>query len=114
MSGVSAKEYSCAHGAQINFEDLAPYLTYASSLTIRKIEKYNTCSTGTYTVQQKLVGLIPIYLLPQQDKRQEGMDLQSSLPGRTQERVVEKWSNLPEEVRAVPSIAAFRNMMKNP
>jgi hypothetical protein len=26
--GVSANEYSCAHGAQINFEDLTPYLTY--------------------------------------------------------------------------------------
>jgi hypothetical protein len=24
--GVSAKEYSCAHGAQINFGDLTPYL----------------------------------------------------------------------------------------
>ncbi len=28
--GVSANEYSCAHGAQINFGDLTPYLTYAS------------------------------------------------------------------------------------
>ncbi len=26
--GVSANEYSCAHGAQINFGDLTPYLTY--------------------------------------------------------------------------------------
>jgi hypothetical protein len=26
--GVSANEYSCAHGAQINFGDLPPYLTY--------------------------------------------------------------------------------------
>ncbi len=26
---VSAKEYSCARGAQINFGDLTPYLTYA-------------------------------------------------------------------------------------
>jgi hypothetical protein len=25
---VSAIEYSCAHGAQINFGDLTPYLTY--------------------------------------------------------------------------------------
>jgi hypothetical protein len=25
---VSANEYSCAHGAQINFGDLTPYLTY--------------------------------------------------------------------------------------
>jgi hypothetical protein len=28
--GVSANEFSCAHGAQINFGDLAPYLTYAN------------------------------------------------------------------------------------
>jgi hypothetical protein len=26
---ASANEYSCAHGAQINFGDLTPYLTYA-------------------------------------------------------------------------------------
>jgi hypothetical protein len=26
--GVSANEYSCAHGAQINFGDPTPYLTY--------------------------------------------------------------------------------------
>ena len=26
--GVSANEYSCAHGSQINFGDLIPYLTY--------------------------------------------------------------------------------------
>jgi hypothetical protein len=28
--GISANEYSCAHGAQINFRDLTPYLTYGS------------------------------------------------------------------------------------
>ncbi len=27
--GVSANEYSCAHGVQINFGDLTLYLTYA-------------------------------------------------------------------------------------
>ncbi len=27
-SVLLANEYSCAHGAQINFGDLAPYLTY--------------------------------------------------------------------------------------
>jgi hypothetical protein len=27
--GVLANEYSCAHGAQINFGDLTPNLTYA-------------------------------------------------------------------------------------
>jgi hypothetical protein len=30
--GVSANEYSCTHGAQINFGDLTPYITYAPSL----------------------------------------------------------------------------------
>jgi hypothetical protein len=28
--GVSAKKFSCTHGAQINFGDLTPYLTYGS------------------------------------------------------------------------------------
>jgi hypothetical protein len=32
--GDSANEYSCAHGAQINFGDLTPYLTYGVSNTI--------------------------------------------------------------------------------
>ncbi len=27
--GISANEYSCAHGAQISFGDLTPYLSYA-------------------------------------------------------------------------------------
>jgi hypothetical protein len=31
-SGVSAHEYSCAHGAQIKFGDLTPYLTYDSDI----------------------------------------------------------------------------------
>jgi hypothetical protein len=32
--GVTANEYNCAHGAQINFENLTPYLTYdARSMT---------------------------------------------------------------------------------
>jgi hypothetical protein len=26
--GVSDNEYSCAHGAQVNFGDLTPYLTF--------------------------------------------------------------------------------------
>ncbi len=30
--GVSANEYSCAHGAQKNFGDLTPYLTYGGNL----------------------------------------------------------------------------------
>ncbi len=31
--GVSANEYSCTHGAQINFGDLTPYLTYGCTPT---------------------------------------------------------------------------------
>jgi hypothetical protein len=31
--GVSANEYSFTHGAQINFEDLTPYLTHGSVLS---------------------------------------------------------------------------------
>ncbi len=31
--GVSANEYSCTHGAQMNFGDLAPYLTYGVTLS---------------------------------------------------------------------------------
>ncbi len=30
-SGASANEYSCAHGAQINFGDVTPYLTYGAT-----------------------------------------------------------------------------------
>ncbi len=30
--GVSANEYSCAHGAQINFGDIPPYLTFAGKV----------------------------------------------------------------------------------
>jgi hypothetical protein len=32
--GVSANEYSCAHGAQINFGDLPSYLTYVLNLSV--------------------------------------------------------------------------------
>jgi hypothetical protein len=28
--GVSANEYSCVQGAQVNFRDLIPYITYVS------------------------------------------------------------------------------------
>jgi hypothetical protein len=30
--GAPAKEYSCTHGAQINFGDLTPYLTYVCKI----------------------------------------------------------------------------------
>jgi hypothetical protein len=33
--GVSDNEYSCAHGAQINFRDLTPYLAYVAKATYK-------------------------------------------------------------------------------
>ncbi len=35
VAGVSANEYSCAHGAQLNFGDLTPYLTYAVDISFK-------------------------------------------------------------------------------
>ncbi len=35
--GVSANEYSCAHGAQKNYGDLTPYLTYDRNLEWKPI-----------------------------------------------------------------------------
>jgi hypothetical protein len=32
--GVSANEYSCAHGAQINFRDLTSYLSYENTIMV--------------------------------------------------------------------------------
>ncbi len=32
VAGISAIRYSCAHGAQISFGDLTPYLTYGFKL----------------------------------------------------------------------------------
>jgi hypothetical protein len=32
--GVSANEYSCTHGAQINFRDLTPYLTFGYNVLL--------------------------------------------------------------------------------
>jgi hypothetical protein len=33
---VSANEYSCAHGAQLNSGDLTPYLTYIDEIRRQK------------------------------------------------------------------------------
>ncbi len=40
--GVSDNNYSCAHGVQINFGDLAPFLTYA----IVHLQRTKTCRPG--------------------------------------------------------------------
>ncbi len=42
VCGVSANEYRCGHGAQINFGDLTPYLTYGSEALRGNLE--NTLS----------------------------------------------------------------------
>jgi hypothetical protein len=38
------KEYSCAHGAQINIGDLTPYITYDAD----RYEEYTGCHSKTY------------------------------------------------------------------
>ncbi len=38
--GVSANEYSCAHGAQINFGDLTSYLTYVCTSRLHGTSAY--------------------------------------------------------------------------
>jgi hypothetical protein len=45
--GVSANEYSCAHGAQINFRDLTPYLTYGLEEVAEKLYLCNFFSVCT-------------------------------------------------------------------
>jgi hypothetical protein len=34
IAGVAANKYSCAHGAQINFKDLTPFLSYGRRLPV--------------------------------------------------------------------------------
>ncbi len=58
--GVSANEYSCAHGTQINFGDLTPYLTYDFGVSIKlqfpgeKIEKAKTLAACTVSLVGRL------------------------------------------------------------
>ncbi len=56
--GVSANEYSCAHGAQINFGDLTPYLTYAQDAPrVDKIDQPRvTCERSAPLVRYYLAG----------------------------------------------------------
>jgi hypothetical protein len=42
--GGLTNEYNCAHGAQLNFGDLTPYLTYASRCFYT--DSHCECSTG--------------------------------------------------------------------
>jgi hypothetical protein len=46
--GVSANEYSCAHGAQMKFRDLAPYFTYVvdtPTLSFARLRIYERSET---------------------------------------------------------------------
>jgi hypothetical protein len=52
VAGVSSNDYSCAHGAQVNFGDLTQNLTYGmgnepnpyDSYTVVSYKSLNTCS----------------------------------------------------------------------
>jgi hypothetical protein len=62
VAGVSAKKYSCAHGAQINIGDLTPYFTYDSGGQL-----YETTGPGSqHSYIHVLVGdlYIPTFGLP--------------------------------------------------
>ncbi len=54
--GGSANKYSCAHGAQLNFGDLTPYLTYGIHNTVLQDSTLlPMCSTSqiyTHEVQE--------------------------------------------------------------
>jgi hypothetical protein len=52
VAGVSANEYSCAHGAQINFGDLAPYLTYDSKIRLGGV-KSKSGSVGAAALRSR-------------------------------------------------------------
>jgi hypothetical protein len=41
--GVSANEFNCTHGAQINFGDLTPYLTYGPTWLERLTYTFVVC-----------------------------------------------------------------------
>jgi hypothetical protein len=55
--GVSANEYSCAHGDQINFGDLTPYITMAWPLRI-----FITLLMHTVLVQLHTVFSMSVYM----------------------------------------------------
>jgi hypothetical protein len=63
--GVSANEYSCAHGAQINFGDLTPYLTYdANDLTTSMFSNRVFYSKAVWhIVESKDLRISPFQLL---------------------------------------------------
>jgi hypothetical protein len=53
--GVSANEYSCAQGAQINCGDLTPYLTYGVNHQVVEKSCFPSCSCLLRTVISKLM-----------------------------------------------------------
>ncbi len=53
-SGVLKNEYSCAHGAQINFGDLTPYLTYETNyIADHKVRALNSYAAGVQILHGK-------------------------------------------------------------
>jgi hypothetical protein len=59
--GASASEYSCAYGAQINFGDLAPYLTiydYRYTKESLNIFHSNSCSIVPHAGPKNLKKLL--------------------------------------------------------
>ena len=61
---ISANEYSCAHGAQMNFGDLTPYLTYGCEdriLRRRFLDPAVFVREGTYAFTQKRELESPLY-----------------------------------------------------
>ena len=55
--GVSANEYSCAHGAQIHFGYLTPYLNYGYCGFLREDEGLDTDKTTTKKVWAALYSI---------------------------------------------------------
>jgi hypothetical protein len=55
---VSANEYSCAQGAQINFGDLTPYLT-CGSLLLLYTDQHNLRIATVAFLKNVDTGLIP-------------------------------------------------------
>jgi hypothetical protein len=60
--GVSANEYSCAHGAQINFGDFTPYLTYRN-ISGKSQQIFSLRTFLNLTRSKKIIGTQTQYLV---------------------------------------------------
>jgi hypothetical protein len=61
LRGLSANEYSCAHGAQINFGDLTPNLIYARETRIENKATFLPQSLRL-VAQQLFISAFPLLL----------------------------------------------------